>query len=180
MACAVTLTTITTSCTESYSGGLKSLVLHNKADIVDDVTIDETTGKFTCPAAPITPGVALGFNNKDAFSNFTDVVTANPDGTRNVVPTIQMEFARMSVENRTALMSLTQAGAEIVAVVETAAGTQHLVGFEFGLIASSVDGATGANRADKNRYQLTLVGDENNLSYQPTAEVDWTSISTTA
>lgn len=178
MACEVTLSAISTSCTESYSGGLKRLLIYNKSDLVD-VTITEATGAYLAPTNLFANAVEFGFNNKDAFSNFTDVVTANPDGTRSTVPTISMEFARMDSAKRASLMALTQAGAELVAVLETAAGTQHLVGFEFGLIASSIDGASGVSRTDKNRFQLTLVGEENNLSYQPTAEIDWTNLTET-
>jgi hypothetical protein len=179
MACEVTLSAISTSCTESYSGGLKSLLLYNKADL-SDVTIAEATGVYTAPTNLFTNAVEFGFNNKDAFSNFTDVVTANPDGTRSTVPTISMEFARMDTAKRASLMALTQAGAELVAVLETAAGTQHLVGFEFGLIASSIDGASGTTRSEKNRFQLTLVGEENNLSYQPATDTDWVNLTVTA
>ena len=154
-------------------------LIYNKSSLESTVVIDETTGLFVCPTSVFADAVEFGFNNKDAFSNFTDVVTANPDGTRNVVPTIQMEFARMSPANRTALMALTQAGAELVAVLETAAGTQHLVGFEFGLIASSIDGASGTTRSEENRFQLALVGEGNNLSYQPTADTDWVNLTET-
>jgi hypothetical protein len=51
-----------------------------------------------------------------------------------------------------------------------------MVGWDFGLYASSVDGASGAARADKNRYQLTLTGSENYLAYQPATGTDWTNI----
>jgi hypothetical protein len=107
----------------------------------------------------------LGFNNKDAFSNFTDVKTVNADGTSAVVPTIALEFLRMDATKRNALESIATPGAEIVAFVETAAGTYHMVGYEFGLYAGTVDGASGAARTEKNRYQLTLVGEENVLAY---------------
>jgi hypothetical protein len=40
-----------------------------------------------------------------------------------------------------------------------------MVGYDFGLYAGTVDGASGVARTDKNRYQLTLVGDENVLAY---------------
>ena len=54
------------------------------------------------------------------------------------------------------------------AFVETAAGTYHMVGYDFGLYAGTVDGASGVARTDKNRYQLTLTGDENVLAYTMT------------
>ena len=174
MACNVTLDAIGLSCTDNYSGGLKSLLIYNRSDLVEDgVTVDEALGTYSATINSFAKAVNFDFNNKDAFSNFTDVITAGADGTRTVVPTITMEFTRMDVSKRTALQALTVAGAELVAVLETAAGTQHLVGFEFGLMGSSVDGASGAARGDKNRYQLTLSGEENSLAYQPALAADW-------
>ena len=175
MACEATLSAISVSCTDLYTGGLKSLMLFNRQDLAE-VVLDEATGLFTMATSAFATGVELTFNNKDAFSNFTDVMTADASGSRSAVPTIQMEFTRMTAPTRSSLQVLTQAGAEIVAALETAAGTQHLVGMEFGLMATSIDGATGANRSDKNRFQLTLTGEENSLSYHPTATTDWESL----
>jgi hypothetical protein len=82
----------------------------------------------------------------------------------------------MDATTRAGLEAIATPGAELVAFVETAAGTRHMVGWDFGLYASSVDGASGAARADKNRYQLTLTGSENYLAYQPATGTDWTNI----
>ena len=71
----------------------------------------------------------------------------------------------MDLDKRTALDEIAKGGAEMVAFIETAAGTYHMVGYQFGLYASSVDGASGAARTDKNRYQVTLTGEENSLAY---------------
>jgi hypothetical protein len=60
---------------------------------------------------------------------------------------------------------LCQPGVELVAFVETAAGTKHLIGFDYGLYASTVDGTSGTGRSEKNRYQLTLTGEEDSLAY---------------
>ena len=163
MACPVNFSGLDVSyaCGEVASGGLKSIYLMNRADV--DATV--TNGEVAFATSPAAGEVlALQFNNKDGFSNFTDVKTVAADGTVTAVPTIQIEFLRMKVENRNALNALAIPGAELVAFVETAAGTIHVVGYEFGLYASSVDGASGAARSDKNRYQLTLVGDENGLA----------------
>ena len=163
MACPVNFTGLNVSyaCGELASGGLKSIYLMNRADV--DATV--TDGELSFATAPVAPEVLyLQFNNKDGFSNFTDVKSVAADGTVTAVPTIQIEFLRMKVENRNALNSLAIPGAELVAFVETAAGTIHVVGYEFGLYASSIDGTSGAARSDKNRYQLTLVGDENALA----------------
>lgn len=174
MACDVTLTGITLSCTDIYSGGLKSLVIFNKSDLTD-VVPDLAAGTYVAATDQSASGVVIDFNTKDGFSNFSDVATRNIDGSGNVVPTISIELPRMDTSKRAALNAMAVGGAELVAFVETAAGTQHMVGYDFGLIVSSVDGQSGANRSDKNRFQLTLTGDENVLAYQPAAGTDWTN-----
>ena len=81
----------------------------------------------------------------------------------------------MDAGKRNAFETIATPGAEIVAFVKTAAGTCHVVGFDFGLYAGTVDGASGAARTDKNRYQLTLIGEENVLAYTMT-ETDFDKI----
>jgi len=170
MGCAVDFTGLSLSyaCGEISSGGLKTIILADRAQLIEDGAITITAGAVTIGGTGlVTSGVdilTLGFNNKDAFSNFTDVKTVNADGSASVVPTIQVEFLRMDAAKRTTLEEIATPGAEIVAFVETAAGTYHMVGYGFGLYAATVDGASGASRTDKNRYQLTLVGEENVLA----------------
>jgi len=173
MGCAVNFSGLTLSyaCGTISSGGLKTIILADLTQLKEDgdVTINPTTGAVTIGGTGlVTSGVdilTLGFNNKDAFSNFTDVKTVNADGSASVVPTIQIEFLRMDAAKRTTLEEIATPGAEMVAFIETAAGTYHMVGYDFGLYAATVDGASGASRTDKNRYQLTLVGEENVLAY---------------
>lgn len=171
MGCAVDFSGLTLSyaCGTVASGGLKTIILADLAQLKEDGAVTVSAGGVVTIGGTglVTSGVdilTLGFNNKDAFSNFTDVKTVNADGSASVVPTIQVEFLRMDAAKRTTLETIATPGAEIVAFVETAAGTYHMVGYDFGLYAATVDGASGASRTDKNRYQLTLVGEENLLS----------------
>jgi len=57
---------------------------------------------------------------------------------------------------------------ELVAFVKTAAGTHHVCGLDFGLYVSTIDGNSGTGRSEKNRFQLTLTGEEAGLSYSIT------------
>jgi hypothetical protein len=187
MGCPVDFTGLSVSyaCGEIASGGLKTVYLADKATLAELGAINVSTGSAvitisgaSLQADLVTEGndlLQLGFNNKDGFSNFTDVKTVNADGSASVVPTITMEFLRMNATKRNALEEIATPGAEIVAFVETAAGTKHLVGFDFGLYAGTVDGASGAARTDKNRYQLTLVGEENVFAY-PIADSEWNKL----
>ena len=181
MGCPVNFTGLAVSyaCGTASSGGLKTVYLVDKADLTASGGLSVNTGVASITGTGLVSSGAdvleLGFNNKDAFSNFTDVKTVNADGSAAVVPTITMEFLRMDAGKRNAFETIATPGAEIVAFVKTAAGTCHVVGFDFGLYAGTVDGASGAARTDKNRYQLTLIGEENVLAYTMT-EADFDKI----
>lgn len=161
------------SCDQLSTGGLKTVYLCDKTDLKTQTTANpisvDAAGAVTIGGTGLSTDqvemLTLGFNNKDGFSNFTDVKTLNADGSGSAVPTIQLEFIRMSAALRATLETIARPGAELVAFVETAAGTYHVVGYDFGLYAGTVDGASGVARTDKNRFQLTLIGDENVLSY---------------
>ena len=190
MACNVYLKGINYSCTDLPVGGLTKVYIGAKADLLDgaspavsietekevydavnevwnenpnygNVTIT-STGNLLTDEAVIDE---LSFNNKDGFSTFTDVKTVNADGSVSAVPSISIEFPVMDATKRNALEQIATGGAEIVAFVETAAGTYHLVGAEYGLFAGTVDGASGTARTDKNRFQLTLTGEEKSLAF---------------
>lgn len=189
MACTPILTDVTFSCEDIGIGGLKSVYIGHKSDLVvaqtgasqtsyTPVVVDAATGIATVTADPDatdngldTDGsvIKVEFNLKDGFSVFTDVKTVTADGVSSTVPTIAIEIPSMSIAHRNALNALCTAGVELVAFVETAAGTKHLVGFDYGLYASTVDGTSGTGRSEKNRYQLTLTGEEDALAYDLTA-----------
>ena len=118
----------------------------------------------------------IQFNVKDGVSLFTDVVTVNADGSKEVVPTILVEVPVMSQDNTTAMAVMAQGNVELVAAVETAAGTYHLVGYDFGLYAATVDGTSGAGRTDKNRFLLTLSGSEAELNYTIASKSDFETL----
>lgn len=172
MACDVTLTGISYGCDDLGVGGIVALAIANRADVITAVgaaNIDNSTRIIDNVAVTaLAAGDIMGvqFNLKDGFSVFSEVKTVNADGTTSTVPTISVEMPKMTVERVTALNQLSKAGAELVAFVQTAAGTYHVSGLDYGLYASTVDGNSGTSRAEKNRFQLTLTGEENGLSYQ--------------
>ena len=178
MACVLTLADVNFSCDDLGIGGLKSVYLSNKADILSLVSITggavtvtpATTGLYTDSDA-----IAVQFNLKDGFSVFTDVKTVTADGIVSSVPTISIEIPKMSNLHRDALNDIAKPGAELVAFVETAAGTYHMVGFDYGMYASTVDGTSGTGRSEKNRFQLTLTGEEDSLAYHLDA-ANWANV----
>ena len=173
MACDVTLSGISYGCDDLGVGGIIALAIANRAEVITAVggvaNIDSSTrivdnASVTALAAIDIMGVQ--FNLKDGFSVFSEVKTVNADGTTSTVPTVSVEMPKMNQDRVTALNQLSKAGAELVAFVQTAAGTYHVVGLDYGLYAATVDGNSGTGRAEKNRFQLTLTGEENGLSYQ--------------
>ena len=182
MACNVTLADITYSCDDVAIGGIVQLFLTNKATLVgasgaldqvasgavvidnDARTISDGSTESIVPIA-LADGIEIGFNNKDAFSVFSEVKTVSADGVVSCVPTIAVELPKMTPAKVTELNRISKGGAELVAMIETAAGTYHVVGLDYGLYAGTVDGNSGTGRSEKNRFQLTLTGDELGLGY---------------
>jgi hypothetical protein len=167
MACNITLADVTFSCDDLGIGGLKKVYLGNKADLDGIVSVANNVVTIN----PTTTGldtdgdvIEVQFNLKDGFSVFSEVKTVTADGVVNSVPTISIEIPKMSADHRNALDNICKPGAELVAFVETAAGTYHMVGYEYGLYAATVDGNSGTGRSEKNRYQITLTGEEDSLS----------------
>jgi hypothetical protein len=193
MACNITLADVSFTCEDLGIGGLKSVYLGNKSDLStekESVTTQTDYTPVTVSNGTVTvtpdPDTAKGlhtdtdvtfvqFNLKDGFSVFSEVKTVSADGVVSSVPTISIEIPKMSKEHRNALDNLAKPGAELVAFVETAAGTYHMVGWEYGLYASTVDGNSGTGRSEKNRYQITLTGEEDSLSYN-IESTEWSKV----
>lgn len=179
MACNTVIAGVSYSCDDLALGGLTKIYIGDKANLVSNSLVAVASNVVT-----ITPATSdlladgdvfeLEFNIKDGFSAFTDVKTIS-DGSVSAVPTITVEIPKMSGTHRDVLEELANPNAEIVAFIETAAGTHHLVGFDYGLFVSTVDGASGAARGDKNRYQLTLTGEQSSLAYDIT-DAEWTDV----
>lgn len=165
MACTVTLADIAYSCDDLGIGGIVELHVSSKAAAAAVVTADEDTRVISAASGAASDVVELSFNLKDGFSVFSEVKTVNADGTTTTVPTISVELPKMDAGKVTALNQIAKGGAELVAWVKTAAGTYHVAGLDYGLYAATVDGNSGTGRAEKNRFQLTLTGEENGLSY---------------
>jgi hypothetical protein len=183
MACNVTLANdITYSCDDVAIGGIVQLFLTNRGSLLgaggafdqvatDGVVIDNNArtivdgGTVSIGQIAADAGIEISFNNKDGFSVFSEVKTVSADGVVSCVPTISVELPKMTPAKVTELNKISKGGAELVALVETAAGTYHVVGLDYGLYAGTVDANSGTGRSEKNRFQLTLTGDESGLGY---------------
>ena len=167
MACDVTLPNdISYSCDDVAIGGIIELHIANRDDALTALTEVAASRTITAGTALASADVVkIDFNNKDGFSVFSEVKTVSADGIVSTVPTISVETPKMTPAKNTALNDLSKGGAELAAFVRTAAGTYHVCGLDYGLYVGTVDANSGTGRSEKNRFQLTLTGDEQGLSY---------------
>ena len=170
MACTVTLSAIDYGCDDLGIGGIVELHVSSRANANTAITTkDSATRVISAVSAAASDVVQLSFNLKDGFSVFSEVKTSNADGTFSTVPTISAEFPKMDASRISALDQMSNGAPEMVAFVKTAAGTYHVCGLDFGLYTSTVDGNSGTGRSEKNRFQLTMTGEEAGLSYSITS-----------
>ena len=165
MACNVTLADISYSCDDVAIGGIVELHVANRTDAESALTGVGSSDRAITAATAVSGVSQISFNNKDGFSVFSEVKTVAADGIVATVPTVSVELPKMTAAKITALNDISKGGAELVAFVETAAGTFHVCGLDYGLYAGTVDANSGTGRSEKNRFQLTLTGDEQGLSY---------------
>jgi hypothetical protein len=156
MACNVTLADISYSCDDVAIGGIVELHVANKSDAESALTGVGSADRAITAATAVTGVSQISFNNKDGFSVFSEVKT---------VAAVSVELPKMTADKITKLNDISKGGAELVAFVETAAGTFHVCGLDYGLYAGTVDANSGTGRSEKNRFQLTLTGDELGLSH---------------
>lgn len=165
MACNVTLADISYSCDDVAIGGIVELHVANKSDAESALTGVGSADRAITAATAVTGVSQISFNNKDGFSVFSEVKTVAADGVVSTVPTVSVELPKMTADKITKLNDISKGGAELVAFVQTAAGTYHVCGLDYGLYAGTVDANSGTGRSEKNRFQLTLTGDELGLSH---------------
>ena len=162
------LTGISYNCDDIPIGGLKEVWVAHKANIVSYTPTDGTdvTGIIF---KLVTNCVRLEFNNKDGFSSMTNVKTATADNIVTTVPTVVLEFPKMTSVKKVELEALVNANNELVVFVRDAADNYHMLGYEYGMYGSEANGQTGTGRSSKNVYQLTLIGEEDSLGLSMTS-----------
>lgn len=172
---------IVLDCNDIPTGGLKSIYIANACDvalgfvdkeIMEDDSVNPEYGKVTC--AGFNPTLAdpeigevwnMEFNRKDGITGFIENKTVDSSGLTTNIPTLTIEFPKMTLEKRQLLNDILNPNVTTVVFVETAAGTKHCLGAKYGMRASSGEGVTGTGRTDKNVYTLILVGEETELSF---------------
>jgi len=155
---------VTLDCSDIPIGGLTQVLVTRYDNVASSI---ESGGEITSITfANANEVINLEFNNKDGFSKFTDVKTVDDSGVVTAVPTIIVEFPKMTLAKRNAIEKLTASGTELIAFVETSAGVRHAVGMDFGLWGSEANGQSGTGRSEKNKYDIKFEGEETNLARQ--------------
>ena len=159
MSCIQTLAGIVRDCA-SNMGGIKSVRLANSADVTAAVTSGKITG--------ITMANSAKFY-KYTFAPETSSISSNAqvnaqNGTKYWLTDLLMVFNRMETAKRVEIMAMAQG--ELVAIVEDANGLFWFLGYDEPLGISAGDGLTGAARADRNGYSVTLQDNSKELPFE--------------
>lgn len=152
---------VTLNCSDVPVGGITKVMVMKLADLTANTEVD---GELTSVTIAIDKVVDLEFNSKDGFSNFTDEKTVDDSGIVTAIPTVSLEFPKMTLNKRNVLDNLTTSGLELVIFIETAAGVKHALGLDFGMMGAEVNGQSGTGRTEKNSYNIKFTGEETNLS----------------
>ena len=173
---------ISLDCNDIPTGGLKQIFVSNACDVAlgfvdkelkdSDGLVNPEFGKVTC--CGFTPTQAdpeigevwnLEFNKKDGVTGFIENKTVDPSGLTTNIPTLTIEFPKMTLSKRTLINDVLNPNVTVIVFIETAAGTKHCLGAKYGMRATSGEGVTGTGRTDKNVYTLILTGEETDLSF---------------
>jgi hypothetical protein len=151
-------------CDDIPTGGMVKLFVaqRSKTHPVFDSNGDITSISFDYFNRP----VQIAFDYRDGYSNFSEIVEVN--GNKVNKPNIQVQIPLINEAHRNLLDSLVGYRDDIVAFVEAAAGTYHMVGYNRGLNATQIKAMTGSGLSDKNIYQVEFTGEEKELSYDVT------------
>lgn len=161
-------------CNDIPTGGVKEIYISNACDTVigfhDKFELDAgganpDYGKVTTLAFGSGEVFKLEFNKKDGVTGWSEAKTVDDTGLVTNVPTITIEFPKMTKEKRNLINEVLNPNVNSIIFVRTAADTYHVLGAKFGMKASSGSGATGTGRTEKNAYTLVFTGEESELSY---------------
>lgn len=162
------------NCSDIPTGGVKEIYISNACDTVlgfhDQFELDggganPDYGKVTTLAFGGGEVFKLEFNKKDGVTGWSEAKTVDDTGLVTNVPTITIEFPKMTKEKRNLVNEILNPNVTSLIFVRTAADTYHVLGAKFGMKASSGSGATGTGRTEKNAYTLVFTGEESELSY---------------
>lgn len=165
---------VTLDCSDVPVGGLTQVLVMKYEDLTSFTEVDGEVTAVTISADKV---VDLEFNSKDGYSNFTDEKTVDDSQIVTAVPTVMLEFPKMTINKRNALEVLSSSGQDLIIFIETASGDRHALGLDFGMQGTEVNGKSGAGRSEKNSYDIKFTGEETNLARLIDATT-WTTLLT--
>lgn len=174
MACKniIDLSGITLDCNALSVGGIKKIFYTTIDNCVIDIDEDQSSLNYMSAKSVAfvdpTQVKEVLFNPKDGQTSYTDEKTVGPEGSESAVPTLNTFLPSMTAEKAALIDELANPYVKLVMFIETASGTKHILGLDFGMTLTSISGASGASRPDTNGYTLTFTGDEETLAYDCT------------
>ena len=172
----VNIASISYVCDDIPTGGMVKLFLAAKDKT--HATIDENGNVTDLYFDYFNRPVEIGFDYRDGYSNFVDAETTENNTVSVNKPVINVQIPIMNAAHRNALDGLVNYRDNLVAFIESAAGTKHMVGYNRGLNITKIEGKTGVTLGDPNIYQIEITGEEKELSYN--VEDFWLYIDETA
>ena len=172
----VNIASISYVCDDIPTGGMVKLFLAAKDKT--HATIDENGNVTDLYFDYFNRPVEIGFDYRDGYSNFVDAETTENNTVSVNKPVINVQIPIMNAAHRNALDGLVNYRDNLVAFIESAAGTKHMVGYNRGLNITKIEGKTGVTLGDQNIYQIEITGEEKELSYN--VEDFWLYIDETA
>lgn len=164
---------VTTDCNDIPTGGIVSVYATRFEDAQGKLT--ELSGEVTNSTIAAGKIVNLEFNIKDGYSKFDNDKMVEASGITKAIPSVYLEFPKMTVEKRNALELFTTPNTSYVLFIEDASGVRHAVGMDFGVWGSEANGQSGASRNDKNMFNLKFEGEEISLA-RTISENAWAQI----
>lgn len=145
-------------------GGIMEVYLANREDITE-ITIDEDMITAITPSSKFKK-----YQLPRETGSLASTWTIDPKtGTRYVSTDLVLIFNRMDTQKRVEISALAQN--ELVAIVKDNNGSCWYLGYDEPLYASAGDGLTGAERANRNGYSITLHDNSKDMPYEVDADI---------
>lgn len=108
--------------------------------------------------------IEIEFNPSDAVTTGSETKTLGADGTVGVEQSLIVEIPKITKERIKYIKGIASPNMEFKIFVLTKSGAMITLGNTFGAYVQTVDLSSGTGRKDKNRVQLTFMGDEVELA----------------
>ena len=151
MSCIQSITGIAKDCSSNMGGIVEAYIISREQIDSFNVVDGKVTGVIAGQQSYRFMRYSFPRNTGNLVSTYNIDLAA---GTKYVSSDLTLYFNRMETSKRVEIMALAQG--YLTVIVKDANGKYWLLGKEDGASASQAGGETGTNRADSNRYSITI------------------------